>query len=83
MSKRPAHVVNRHRRTPWILAAVGIMLAGAGTGGYVLYRADHEATVQPAAVAKPAPIVPLSIVSTTPAANASNVQAGSAITVQL
>jgi len=82
MSKRPAHVAQRRSRLPWILAAVGIVLAGGGAGGIVLYRADHEAAV-PAPVVQKAAVVPLSVLSTTPAANASNVQADSAITVQL
>src|SRR5580658_148200 len=81
MSKRPAHVAKR-RRLPWILAAVGIVLAGGGAGGIVLYHADHEAPVVTAATKK-APVVPLSVVSTDPAANASNVQADSSIIVRL
>jgi lipoprotein-anchoring transpeptidase ErfK/SrfK len=82
MSKRPAHVAKRHSRTPWILAAVGIVLAGGGAGGFVLYHADHDVTAPPAVV-KPAAVVPLAVLSTDPAANASNVEADSAITVRL
>jgi lipoprotein-anchoring transpeptidase ErfK/SrfK len=80
MSKRPAHVAKR-RRTPWILAAVGIVLAGGGAGGFVLYRADH-ASPAPVAVQK-APTVPLTVLSTIPSPNAANVAADSSITVQL
>ena len=82
MSKRPAHVAQRRSRLPWILAAVGIVLAGGGAGGIVLYRADRGVAV-PAAVVQKAAVVPLSVLSTFPAANASNVEADSAITVQL
>jgi lipoprotein-anchoring transpeptidase ErfK/SrfK len=80
MGNRPAHVARKHSRLPWVLAAIAIVLAGAGAGGIVLYRAEHPSTVQ-AIAPKTVPVIPLSIVNTTPAANAAGVAADSLISV--